>query len=111
VSYPNLLTPEEMLAQAAERLGLPEIACARELGKPVRFTHPAVDPGEESTADRIVAYRSHIAQMLRCLAHVPPPAARAVDCEAVTAEDLPDGGICTHPGCGVDVLIPQDGAR
>jgi hypothetical protein len=61
-------------------------------------------------ADRIVAYRSPTAQMLRCLAHI-PPTAKPADCVAVTAEDLPAGGVCTYPGCGVDVLIPQGGVR
>lgn len=28
-----------------------EIACARELGKPIRFTHPEVDPANEESAD------------------------------------------------------------
>lgn len=69
------------------------------------------DDADGEGAGRLVAYRSRTAQMLRCLAHVPPPAARATDCEAVTAEDLPGGGICTYQGCGVDVLIPQGGAR
>jgi hypothetical protein len=52
----------------------------------------------------VVAYRSSGARVLRCLTHAP------VDLTGftpVTSEDLPDGGICTHPDCGVDVLIPQ----
>ncbi|MFJ7049011.1 hypothetical protein ACIQVC_37235 [Streptomyces sp. NPDC101112] len=59
----------------------------------------------------IVAYRFDGGRLLNCLRHVPPPAARHADCRPVTAEDLPDGGVCTYPECGVDVLIPQDGAQ
>ncbi|MFT2014629.1 hypothetical protein ACMA1D_02090 [Streptomyces sp. 796.1] len=55
----------------------------------------------------MVAYRSLSTSMLRCLDHVPPPAARAANCVPVEADDLPDGGICTYPDCGVDVLIPR----
>lgn len=55
----------------------------------------------------VVAYRSTSTGMLRCLDHVPPPAARAADCNPVESDDLPDGGICTYPGCGVDVLIAR----
>lgn len=62
-------------------------------------------------APGIVAWQSHIDQMLRCLRHIPPPAARAADCVPVTADDLPDGGICTYPGCGMDVLIAPSAAE
>ncbi|MCX5365888.1 hypothetical protein OG864_45140 [Streptomyces sp. NBC_00124] len=63
-----------------------------------------VQPDEE--ADRVVAYRSDGGRLLRCLRHVPPPAARHADFHPVTSEDLPDGGVCTYPDCGADVLIP-----
>jgi hypothetical protein len=53
----------------------------------------------------IVAYRSQGGRILRCLSHVPPEP--DPDFYPVTADDLPYGGICTHPDCGVDVLIPQ----
>lgn len=82
-------------------------------GEPVvaEFVPPAgavrADDADGEGAGRFVAYRSRTAQMLRCLAHVPPPAARAADWEPVTPEDLPDGGICTYPDCGVDVLITE----
>ncbi|MFD8335623.1 hypothetical protein ACFV42_23630 [Streptomyces solisilvae] len=56
------------------------------------------------TEPDIVAYRSRIGRMLRCLAHA-PESYWPEFVEPVTAEDLPDGGICTHPGCGADVLI------
>ena len=59
-------------------------------------------------ADRIVAYRSHGGRILRCLAHIPTSAMD--DFTPVASEDLPDGGICTYPDCGTDVLIdtPDD---
>ncbi|AZM46599.1 hypothetical protein DMB38_12935 [Streptomyces sp. WAC 06738] len=68
-------------------------------------------------AGRIVAYRSAAESALRCLRHAPTQ--DAIDrgfFHPVTADDLPDGGTCTchvQPGepCGVNVLIPQDGAR
>lgn len=89
-----------------------ETACNTDSGECVHGGRPAVvvqpaAPADTQT-DRVVAWRSLSAQMLRCLEHVPPPAARAVDCTPVTSDDLPDGGICTFPDCGVDVLIPQE---
>ncbi|MET9813196.1 hypothetical protein [Streptomyces sp. NPDC006355] len=57
----------------------------------------------------IVAYRSKGDRILRCLSHVPPESEG--DFDPVTSDDLPDGGICTHPACGVDVLIPQPSAE
>jgi hypothetical protein len=56
----------------------------------------------------VVAYRSRIGGMLRCLRHEPKSGYWPQFVEAVTADDLPDGGICTHPDCGTDVLIPQE---
>lgn len=73
---------------------------------------PGTVPAPGDGPDRVVAYRSAGGAILRCLAH--PPGQRALDGEylrPVTSDDLEDGGICTHPDCGVDVLIPQDGAR
>lgn len=58
-----------------------------------------------SDAPDVVAYRSNKGRLLHCLNHVPPPAARYADFHAVTSDDLEDGGICSHPECGVDVLI------
>jgi hypothetical protein len=69
--------------------------------------------------DRIVAYRSRGGRLLRCLAHHPGrEAIGSGDFRPVTADELPDGGICTYPTpagslslrCGVDVLIPQPAA-
>ncbi|WP_435215850.1 hypothetical protein [Streptomyces sp. bgisy034] len=67
--------------------------------------------GAQTSELPIVAYRSDGGRLLNCLRHVPPPAARHADFHPVTAEDLPDGGICTYPDCGVDVLIDQRRAR
>jgi hypothetical protein len=60
-------------------------------------TQPALD------ADRVVAYRSQGGRILRCLAHTPSD---LTGFALVTSEDLPDGGICTLPDCGRDVLTP-----
>lgn len=67
-------------------------------------THHSTD------APGIVAWRARGGRVLRCLQHVPPPAARDADCVPVTAEDLPDGGICTYPDCGADVLARPEGS-
>ena len=64
--------------------------------------------GQPEDTDRVVAYRSDAGRQLNCLRHVPPPAARHADYHPVTSEDLPDGGVCTYPDCGADVLIPQE---
>lgn len=61
------------------------------------FTQPAPD------TNRIVAYRSNGGRLLRCLAHSKDIAGD--DFVPVASEDLPDGGICTYPDCGRDVLI------
>ncbi|ELP71019.1 hypothetical protein PV735_05460 [Streptomyces turgidiscabies] len=55
-----------------------------------------------------IAYRSRIGRMLRCLRHAPDWPAPGDFVEPVTSEDLPDGGTCTHPECGIDVLITQE---
>lgn len=69
------------------------------------------DPAILRTQDEdIVAYRSQIGGMLRCLAHAPKDYWPEF-VEPVTAEDLPDGGICTHRDCGADVLIPSGNRR
>lgn len=66
---------------------------------------PAVEP-TEAEGDRIVAYRSTGARVLRCPSCYPDETTfREGDLHPVTSEDLPDGGLCTK--CGVDVLIPQ----
>jgi hypothetical protein len=65
-------------------------------GKAGKDTHPG-----EST--RVVAYRSNGGRLLRCLIHSRDIAGD--DFVPVTSEDLPDGGICTYPDCGRDVLI------
>lgn len=67
-------------------------------------------PDEEAaTPDPdVVAYRSNGGRLLRCIAHAPEWAAILCgDFHPVTSEDLPDGGICTYPDCGADVLITQ----
>ena len=70
---------------------------------------PAAVQTEEARNPAIVAFRSRGGRLLRCLAHTPGAVAVADgEFDAVTAEDLPDGGICTYPDCGVDVLIPQE---
>lgn len=76
-------------------------------GTPAAST--GVQTDEEACAPEIVAFRSRGGRLLRCLAHTPGAVAVADgEFDAVTAEELPDGGICTYPECGVDVLIPQE---
>ncbi|MFZ4150478.1 hypothetical protein [Streptomyces pseudogriseolus] len=80
---------------------------------------PAAETRQSDGPGRIVAYRSLGGRILRCLNHIPPEPEG--DFVPVTAEDLPDGGICTYPTptgslslrCGVDVLTaePAAGAR
>lgn len=50
----------------------------------------------------VVAYRSRDSRSLYCTAHAGE--LFGLSYEPVTAEDLPDGGICTYPDCGRDVL-------
>lgn len=50
----------------------------------------------------VVAYRSRDSRSLYCTAH--SGELFGLSYEPVTAEDLPDGGICTYPDCGRDVL-------
>lgn len=71
----------------------------------VTETLPAAGARQDDDPDRIVAYRSLGGRILRCLNHIPPEPEG--DFVPVTAEDLPDGGLCTYPECGVDVLIQQ----
>jgi hypothetical protein len=67
----------------------------------------AVSQPKEAEGDRIVAYRSTGARVLRCPSCYPDETTfREGDLHPVTSEDLPDGGLCTR--CGVDVLIPQE---
>jgi hypothetical protein len=63
------------------------------------------DEAQQDGAGQVVAYRSLGGRILRCLNHIPPDPDG--DFTAVTSDDLPDGGICTYPACGVDVLIQQ----
>src|SRR5690606_8290441 len=62
-------------------------------------------------ATGLVGYRQGRGQLLHCLHHKPVPASRWADFHEVTAEDLPDGGICVHPRCGADLLAVQPAAR
>ncbi|MFE0472575.1 hypothetical protein ACFW2V_13270 [Streptomyces sp. NPDC058947] len=73
----------------------------------VRRIADEAQPGTEG--ERVVAYRSLGGRILRCLNHIPPEPEG--DFVPVTSDDLPDGGVCTYPGCGVDVLIPQSAAE
>lgn len=75
--------------------------------------------GESTTAvtppagrDRIVAYRSRGRRLLRRLDHAPTSSGEIdlTDFTEVTSDDLPDGGICTYPDCGRDVLIDPEPA-
>ena len=50
----------------------------------------------------VVAYRSRDSRSLYCTAHAGE--LFGLSYEPVTAEDLPDGGICMYPDCGRDVL-------
>jgi len=72
-------------------------------GATVRLAEP--EPEVPQRADRVVAYRFIAGRLLRCLAHGPSTPTAAESWFPVTAEDLPDGGICSHHGCGRDVLI------
>ncbi|MER6492651.1 hypothetical protein [Streptomyces griseorubiginosus] len=69
---------------------------------------PAAGAGQDETqeADRVVAYRSALpgAWSVYCTLHVGELGA----CTPLTADDLPDGGLCAQ--CGVDVLIEQPSA-
>lgn len=106
------------MREMAERHGWDEaaVAKARRYRAAVRaLTEGAARPvvGEQPDtqtreADRIVAWRSLGGRILRCLNHVPPEPEG--DFAPVTSEDLPDGGICTYPDCGADVLIAADPA-
>lgn len=66
---------------------------------------------ETQTVDtgRIVAYRSPQGRSLYCTRHVDELFGAVFT--PVTSDDLPDGGLCTFPDCGVDVLIPQEADR
>ncbi|MBL1100115.1 hypothetical protein [Streptomyces coffeae] len=55
-------------------------------------------------ATGLVGYQQDRGRLLHCLHHKPAPASRYADFHEVTAEDLPDGGICVHPSCGADLL-------
>jgi hypothetical protein len=66
----------------------------------------AEDERHDSHPPGVVAYRSEDGHFLRCLQHWPDPSLRAT-LAPVTAEDLPDGGVCTELWCGADVLIPR----
>lgn len=67
---------------------------------------PAADARQPDREGHVVAYRSNGGRLLRCLQHAPELPDRSF--YPVTAEDLEDGGICTHPDCGVDVLTATD---
>jgi hypothetical protein len=64
---------------------------------------PAVEaqPGKD-TETRIVGYRSRDGRSLYCTRHAGE--IFGFGWWPVESDDLPDGGICTHPECGVDVL-------
>jgi hypothetical protein len=85
-------------------------------GGQVLIQHPATEQAEEGVregestqpaldADRVVAYRSTGGWILRCLDHAPTDLTHFVP---VTSDDLEDGGICTDPDCGRDVLITPE---
>jgi len=63
-------------------------------------------PGDEQrlAATGLVGYRQDRGRLLHCLAHKPAPVSRYADFHTVSADDLPDGGICVHPRCGRDLL-------
>lgn len=87
--------------------------------EPATETQPAADGwcgATEIVPDRevqrlaatgLVGYQQDCGRLLHCLHHKPAPASRYVDFQEVTAEDLPDGGICVHPSCGADLLAVQ----
>ncbi|MFI0268600.1 hypothetical protein [Streptomyces luteogriseus] len=60
---------------------------------------------QQDEADRIVAYRSPLGHYLHCPRHADE---LGLAWRPLSADDLPDGGICSYPRCGVDVLIPQE---
>ncbi|MFJ8049850.1 hypothetical protein [Streptomyces luteogriseus] len=61
-------------------------------------------------ATGLVGYQQDRGRLLHCLHHKPAPASRYVDFQEVTADDLPNGGICVHPSCGADLLAVQPAA-
>ena len=63
--------------------------------------------GVRKDGPRIVAYVLADRTELHCLCCTPTPAGDIWT--PVTADELHDGGVCSQ--CGVDVLIPQDGAQ
>jgi len=69
----------------------------------------AADTHNDEEADRIVAYRSRDGRSLYCTRHAGEVFGTTFT--PVTSEDLPDGGTCTYPECGADVLIPQEASR
>ena len=65
---------------------------------------PAQDEARQDAADRVVAYRSPLGHYLHCTLHADE---LGLSWTPLSSEDLPDGGICSYPRCGVDVLIQQ----
>lgn len=62
------------------------------------------DEVQRLAATGLVGYQQNRGRLLHCLHHKPVPASRYADFQEVTADDLPDGGICVHPRCGADLL-------
>jgi hypothetical protein len=60
-------------------------------------------PGNDTKTP--VGYRSRDGRALYCTRHTGE--IFGFDWRPVDSDDLPDGGICTYPDCGADVLIPQ----
>jgi hypothetical protein len=72
---------------------------------------PAAGVGQDGAQPQeppVVAYRFPGGHYLYCTRHTDE---LGDSWTPLLSDDLPDGGLCAHSGCGVDVLIPQDGAQ
>jgi hypothetical protein len=74
--------------------------CAASVPGPLVPAQPGSD-----TNTRIVGYRSRDGRALYCTRHTGE--IFGFGWWPVDSDDLPDGGICTYPDCGADVVIPQ----
>jgi hypothetical protein len=69
----------------------------------VEAEHRPTQPGNDTKTP--VGYRSRDGRALYCTRHTGE--IFGFGWRPVDSDDLPDGGICTHPDCGADVVIPQ----
>jgi hypothetical protein len=69
----------------------------------VEAEHRPTQPGNDTKTP--VGYRSRDGRALYCTRHTGE--IFGFGWRPVDSDDLPDGGICTYPDCGADVVIPQ----